>query len=256
MVSGMRQIKKISVIVFTVLVIVFKSGNTQVKHMQTMNQVWLGFFNQTRFSNKWELWADFHLRTKEEFFDNLSQSVVRAGLSYYLTDAIKLTMGFAYVSYYPADDHTNVTQPEHRPWQQIQWLNKYKRIRTGQRVRLEERFRRKILNSSELASGYNFNYRVRYNFFLLTGFGKKGFQPHGSFFIVNDEVLLNFGKQIVYNYFDQNRFFLGFGYQTNKTDQIQIGYMNIFQQLSSGNQYKLINAVRIFYYYNLDLRKK
>jgi hypothetical protein len=85
---------------------------------------------------------------------------------------------------------------------------------------------------------------------------KKGFEAHGLGFVVNDELHINFGKQIVYNYFDQNRFFIGFGYQTNKTDQLQFGYMNVFQQLPSSHQYKSINAARIFYFHNLDLRRK
>ena len=68
---------------------------------------------------------------------------------------------------------------------------------------------------------------------------KKGFQPHSFSFVVNDEVHVNFGKQIIYNYFDQNRFFLGFAYQTNKTDNLQFGYRNVFQQLAAGNKYKI-----------------
>ena len=121
---------------------------------------------------------------------------------------------------------------------------------------LEEKFKRKILNESELASGYTFNYKMRYNFFLQVPLSKKGIQPNTLSFVVNDEVHINFGKQIVYNYFDQNRFFLGFAFQTNKTDNLQFGYMNLFQQLASGNQYKMINAARIFYFHNIDLRKK
>ncbi len=93
-------------------------------------------------------------------------------------------------------------------------------------------------------------------FTLQVPLSKKGIQPNTLSFVVNDEVHINFGKQIVYNYFDQNRFFLGFAFQTNKTDNLQFGYMNLFQQLASGNHYKMINAARIFYFHNLDLRKK
>ena len=83
-----------------------------------------------------------------------------------------------------------------------------------------------------------------------------GLEPGSFSFIVNDEVHINFGKEIVNNYFDQNRFFLGFKYQFSKTTNIQAGYMNLFQQLPAGNSYKNINAARIFLFQNLDLRKK
>src|SRR5215471_15414509 len=232
------------------------SAHSQEKQTQHLNQVWLAYLNQTRFSNKWGIWLDLHLRTKEDFFTNFSQSIIRPGFTYYLSDACRLTVGYAYVRNYPADGHKDVTQPEHRFWQQVQWSTKYTRIRTSQYLRLEEKFKRKILNDSTLGSGYNFNYKIRYNFSVQTPLTKKGFEPHGLSFIVNDEVHINFGKQIVYNYFDQNRFFVGFGYQTNKTDQLQFGYMNVFQQLASGHQYKWVNAARIYYFHTLDLRKK
>jgi hypothetical protein len=75
-------------------------------------------------------------------------------------------------------------------------------------------------------------------------------------FIANDDVHINFGKAIVYNYFDQNRFFLGFAYHLNAHDNLQLGYMNLFQQQSAGNRYRVLHAARLFYFQNLDLRRK
>jgi hypothetical protein len=237
--------------------LLFNSNSfSQTKQTETVQQTWFGYFNQTRFSNKWGTWTDIHLRTKEDFVSDLSQSILRFGLTYYLNDDTKLTVGYAYVSHYPADNHKNVTMPEHRPWQQIQWHSKYSKLRLMQWFRLEERFRRKILNDDELAEGYNFNFRIRYNFFSMFPLSKNKFQPKSLSFVVNDEVHINFGKQIVYNYFDQNRFFLGFAYHINKHDNLQVGYMNVFQQLAAGNKYKSIHVARVFYFHNLDLRKK
>src|ERR1043166_1495671 len=144
----------------------------QDKSTQHYNQVWLAYCNQTRFTAKWGIWADIHLRTKEDFFTNFSQSILRFGITYYLNDATKLTAGYAYVSNYPWDNHKEVTQPEHRAWQQIQWHNKYAKLRTMQWFRLEEKFKRKILNDSTLASGYSFNYKMRYNFLLQAPLSK------------------------------------------------------------------------------------
>lgn len=228
----------------------------QTKQTESVQQAWVAYNNQTRFSNKWGAWADIHLRTKEDFFSDLSSNIIRLGVMHYLNDDTKLTAGYAYISHFPQDNHGNVTRPEHRPWQQIQWHSKYSRLRLMQWFRLEERFRRKILDDDELAEGYNFNFRVRYNIFFAVPLSKNKFQPKSLAFVVNDELHINFGKQIVYNYFDQNRFFLGFAYQVNKTDNIQFGYMNVFQQLAAGNKYRSIHAPRIFYFHNLDLRKK
>jgi hypothetical protein len=224
------------------------------KQTEKLNQVWVGYFNQTRFSSKWGLWTDLHLRTKEDFFNHLSQGIVRAGLTYYIRDDVKLTLGYAYVHHFPEDNRINIPQPEHRPWQQIQWHNAYKKMRLMQWFRLEERYRRKILNVDELAGGYLFNFRTRYNIFMQFALGKKYFQPGTFSFVLNNEVHVNFGKEIVYNYFDQNRFFTGFAYHVNKHDNLQFGYMNVFQQLPAANHYRSVQAARVFYFHNLDLR--
>jgi hypothetical protein len=224
------------------------------KETQHLQQIWTGYFNQTRFSNKWGASFDFQVRTKEDFVDDLSQILIRPALTYYVSDATKISAGYAYTRTYPLDGHTQVTQPEHRPWQQIQWHTRYSKNRTMQWFRLEERFRRKIANDSTLGEGYNFNFRLRYNFLWqvpLNGQIKKGSWS----FLLNNEVHVNFGKQITYNYFDQNRFFVGFSYNTNATDNVQFGYLNVFQQLPAGNRYRSINAARVFYFHNLDLRK-
>ena len=202
------------------------------------------------------MWTDLHLRTKDDFFKELSQSIIRLGLTYYLSDDVKLTAGYAYVTHYPADNHENVSVPEHRPWQQLQWHTRYPKLRLMQWFRVEERWRRNVLNDDELAEGYNFNFRVRYNILSQFPLNKKRFQPGTLSLVFSNEVFVNFGKQIVNNYFDQNRFFAGFHYYVNKHDQLQFGYMNVFQQLAAGNQYKSVSAARLFYFHNLDLRKK
>ena len=123
-------------------------------------------------------------------------------------------------------------------------------------LRLEERYRRKIKDADELAEGYDFNFRFRYNILFQVPLNKKMYGKGGLSFVVNDELHINFGDQIVYNYFDQNRFFAGFNYFLSKNSNLQFGYLNVFQQLSSGNKYKVINAARVFFFQNLDIRKK
>lgn len=232
-------------------------AKAQTKKTQTAEQIWLGYFNQTRFSNRWGAWLDLHYRTREDFFTGTSQTIIRPGITYYVNDVNKITAGYAYVrTHQPSSGKTLLVQPEHRIWQQFQWHTRYTKTRTMQWVRLEERYRRKIANDSTLGDGYNFNFRIRYNFLYQVPLTKKDTKAGGWSFILNDEVHVNFGKQIVYNYFDQNRFFIGLAYHVNNSDNLQFGYMNLFQQLSSGNQYRSINAARVFYFHNLDLRSK
>ena len=182
-------------------------------------------------------------------------SIVRVGATYYLTDLTKLTAGYAWVVSHPGDNHQFIAQPENRFWQQVQWHTNYPRLRLMQWFRLEERFRRKIKNPHELDEGYNFNFRIRYNFYMAVPISKKAFTAGSLSAILNDELHVNFGKEIIYNYFDQNRFFVGLSYQTSMANNLQLGYLNVFQQLPAGNQYRSINAVRLYFFHNIDLRK-
>lgn len=254
MVIRVNPLKKCLLFVFILF-----SGSTifgQTKQVEHINQAWLAYFNQIRFSKNWGLWSDLHLRTKEDFVNDFSQGIIRLGLTYYVSNNTKLTAGYAYVHHYPSESHRNVAQPEHRPWQQVQWHSAYGQKRMMQWFRLEERYRRKVLNDSTLANGHNFNFRLRYNFFYDIPLSSKGIKPGTFSVVVNDEVHVNFGRQIVNNYFDQNRLFLGLKYQVNANDNLQVGYMNVFQQLPAGNRYRNNHVIRISYLQNLDLAKK
>ncbi|HEU4472022.1 MAG TPA: DUF2490 domain-containing protein [Flavisolibacter sp.] len=247
---------KKKLIILTIIVFAFSPLIAQVKQTEVEEQIWTGYFNQTRFSKRWGAWFDGQLRTKENFFKDLSVAIIRPGITYYVNNATKLTAGYAYIAHFPAAGHNDVTRPEHRPWQQVQWHTSYGRVKTMQYLRLEERFRRKVLNDSTLGSGHDFNFRIRYNFLLQVPLTNKPVGPGDLSFIANDEVHINFGKKVVNNYFDQNRFFLGFAYHVNASDNIQFGYTNIFIQLPAGNRYRSLHVARLFYFHNLDLRSK
>jgi len=225
------------------------------KQTRVMGQTWFGIYNQTRFSKRWGMWFDAQLYTREKMVTGIFQSEIRPGLTYYLNDTTRLTTGYTFQDNYPFDGHKKVSQPEHRIWHQIQWTARYKRIHTSQYFRLEERWIRKIANDSTLASGSMFAFRARYNFALGIPIFAHGKQTPWSVSI-GDEAFVNFGKQVVYNYFDQNRFFAGFTYRFTPLKTLQVGYLNVFQQLASGNKYRQMHAVRIYYFYNIDLRRK
>ena len=73
--------------------------------------------------------------------------------------------------------------------------------------------------------------------------------------VASDEILFNFGNDIVYNTFDQNRIFFGLRNKINKTWSYDIGYMNVYQQKPNGYQYDLNHTFRWFFYYTPNFRK-
>ncbi|HEU5291952.1 MAG TPA: DUF2490 domain-containing protein, partial [Cyclobacteriaceae bacterium] len=107
----------------------------QEKNVEHLEQVWFGYFNQTRLTDKSGLWVDIHVRFTENFSDDLGQTIARLGYTYYLTDQTRFTVGYAYATQY------GLTQgapdvPEHRPWQQVQWTEKKNWLVISQYIRL------------------------------------------------------------------------------------------------------------------------
>ncbi len=223
------------------------------KEIHSREQLWLGYFNQTRLSKRWGLWLDVHYRRTDNFVERPFQFIVRPAVTFYIKDNLRAIAGYAYLNHFPAEGFDS-SRPENRFWQQIWWNQKYSSFTTLQWLRFEQRFVRKIAND-ELQDGYNFNYRLRYNISFFVPLKGKELAAKVPFAVIIDEVFLNFGERIVYNTFDQNRFFTGIGYMFTPRLNAQLGYMHVFQQESSGNSYWSTHAIRLFVFHTLDLRK-
>lgn len=222
------------------------------KHIHDREQLWLGYFNQTRFSNKWGMWLDVHYRMTDNLTDRPFQFLFRPALTYFIKDNLRVNFGYAFVHHFPGSG-LRTSRTEHRPWQQIWWNQKYPGLTTLQWLRLEQRFNEKVV-SDVRQNGYNYNFRARYNFSFFIPLKGKEMAANIPFAAIIDEVFLNFGDRITYNTFDQNRFFAGFGYQFTTHLNVQLGYMNIYQQEASGNNYVSTHAIRLFLFHSIDLR--
>jgi hypothetical protein len=229
-------------------------GQTPSKTIHNRGQAWLGYFTQTRFSNKWGMWVDVHYRMTDNFVDRPFQFLFRPAVTYFIKDNLRVNAGYALVEHFPAKG-LSTTRTEHRAWQQIWWNQKYPRLTTLQWLRLEQRFNQKIV-ADQKTNDYTYTFRARYNFSFLIPLKGKEIVAKTPFAVIQNEVFLNFGKNVVYNTFDQNRLFVGFGYQFTSHLNAQLGYMNVYQQEATGNSYFSTHAARLFVFHTLDLRKK
>ena len=241
-------------ILVSIIIPLFLWSSSIGQVVKTTNQQqgsWFGYFNQTRLSDRWGLWADVHHR-RTAFLDRTSQNLVRVGLTYFIADNIRLTAGYMYAETYLAP--SGLVRPEHRPWQQVWWSGRSGRLNLVQWVRAEQRYNHRI-SGDQLADGYGFNWRVRYNILVQVPFSGEVVRPHVPNLVLQNELFVNFGNQITYNTFDQNRFFVGLSYPFTKQLLGQAGYMNQFSQQPAGNVYVDNHTLRLFLFHNLDLRK-
>jgi hypothetical protein len=117
---------------------------------------------------------------------------------------------------------------------------------------MEERWQQKIAGGV-LTNRYRYTTRFRYQLALTIPISKNKLVPSIAF---ADELLLQTGKDIVYNTFDQNRLFGGIKQQITPSLSFDFGYMLVYQQKLSGYQYTRNHTIRWFFYWKPDLRKK
>lgn len=241
--------------IFTVFVSSFSIyAQAPEKEIHSREQLWLGYFNQTRFTNKLGVWVDVHYRMTDNFVDRPFQFIFRPAVTYFIKDNLRLNVGYALANHFPAQG-LKTSRLEHRAWQQLWWNQKYPGLTTLQWLRLEQRFNEKVVADEKL-DGYNYTFRARYNISFFISLKGKEMAPKTPFAAFINEVFLNFGDKVLYNTFDQNRFFAGFGYHFTSHLNAQLGYMNVYQQEGSGNKYMSTHAVRLFVFHSFDLRNK
>ncbi len=251
-------IKRLALILVCTLIffVQLSYGQLPAKPAKKVNssvQVWTAFYHQSRLSTKWGIWFDGQFR-RTDFLNRWATIILRPGVVYHLSDDARLVGGYAYARFYPGESGGDV-QPEHRFWQQINWEGKLGKVATNQWVRVEERFRRKLVQN-ELTDGYMYNWRFRC---MVSGqIPLKGdkVKPGAPGLLLQDEIWLNAGRQITYNYFDQNRLFLGLVVPFSEQLRMQIGYQHVFQQQASGYEFEDKHTLRLFVYHTLDFRKQ
>lgn len=238
---------------FVLVALVFATEITFAqKEIEFRKQLWFAYLNQTRLTNKSGLWVDIHHRLTNNFLRESSANILRIAYTYYITDQTRLMAGYGYITNFSPEPLPDV--PEHRPWQQIWWADRKNGLTLNQYLRIEERYRRQVADG-ELTTGYNFNWRFRYSFALTLPLKGKQVAANTPFLFFHNEIHINAGKEIANNYFDQNRLFLGLGYQLTSQLNAQLGYLFVFQQLAAPGKFVYVDAVRFFIFHNLDLLK-
>ncbi|MBA2651445.1 MAG: DUF2490 domain-containing protein [Tatlockia sp.] len=189
-------------------------------------------------SNKQLNHLKYEIEGQERFGDDSSrftQTLVRSGLGYAVTKNTSLWLGYVWV-------HTGLpltmrSFEEDRIWEQLLWTKKNQYLVFTSRTRLEQRF---IENRPKVA------YRARQLIKIAIPFKrytKLSFVNSDELFWHKNDFLGRNGRG-----FDQNRFFIGLGYQINSALSTEIGYLNQYVRRFGVPNF-LANALQI----NLNL---
>lgn len=211
-------------------------------------RAWWGYMTTTRISRKLSIWNDFH-------FVGQTFTVLRTGLMTHLTDNTTFTAGYGYLILPVGVNDNLLNRKEHRPWVQLQTSSLlHKNIHLTNRIRYDFRNVQRVVNG-ELSEEYVSYHRLRFLVAFRYRFHQLKWKEGTPFINLADEVLFNFGKEILYNQFDQNRISLTTGIQF-KNLVFQTGYMYRFVQQSAGNQLIHNHLWIIWVNHTINLMKK
>lgn len=214
-------------------------------------QTWVSLNTVTKFNEHWGIIADVHERWNDFFKEN-NFYFVRGGISYMPNIKISVACGYAHMWVAPSNPDWSTYSDENRIYQQFQLNTKSGEVGIIQRLRNEQRWQEKIEND-EVISDVRFTNRIRYMIsFSIPVFEKENLPV----FVLSDEIMVHFGDEVVYNTFEQNRFFAGIKQKINPNWSFDFGYMNGYQQKYSGYQYDMNHTIRLFFYLNTSLKTK
>ena len=145
---------------------------------------------------------------------------------------------------------------EHRTFQQVLYKHHVGRVHLSHRGRLEQRHVQVHVNQNGevVNEGYDlFLNRIRYRLMANIPLGKTDMGEKTLFASFYNELFLDFGKNVVYHKPDQNRLFVGLGYQADKKFTITGGFL--YQRLVklSGVQQENNFGIQMNVTYNFDL---
>ncbi len=158
--------------------------------------------------------------------DKSDHIFLSASLTRKLSNGFAVGAGFTNLNIGTPGAVNDLLIPELRPFQQLQYAVSMDRLRFDWRLMIEERFFRRVANE-EFVSGFRFNWRFRNRFRFLFDLGERVDFEAGS------EIMINTGKNVELNFFDQHRAVTQFNIDLNGP-KLHLGYMHWFFLTGAG----------------------
>ena len=240
-----------------ILLLLLSNACTAQKQVDHQQQVWYAYHNNIKFDSTWSLASE----VQERRFvnpDAQSQFLIRTNLHRNLGRGWDVAAGLSYFLQSPGNPESDVelVVPEIRPDIQFNYRQKIKSWSLEHRYKVEARFFHNAdLTTEELREGYTFtNFRFRYRLQLVLPILRLN-ETQKIMLKAGDEILLNVGKKVVNNFFDQNRLFIGLNMSISPAFALEANYINWFQQQSSGVKYYNRDIFRLALYHSIQLKR-
>jgi Protein of unknown function (DUF2490) len=203
--------------------------NDRVNDYNNIN--WAQLF-MTKSINKKTDWLIEYQWRRTNGFKYWQQGLFRTALQFKPNSNVALAAGYAQAETFAYGDYpiaSNGTFPEHRLFEQVLLKQSLSKLSISHRFRIEQRFIGRVkAGTHREIEDWLFSNRFRYMLKLQYPFSKNFYGWCG------DELMLNAGKTVGVNIFDQNRIHLNLGYKVNNKMAVELGYIN--QTLQQGRR--------------------
>jgi Protein of unknown function (DUF2490) len=201
----------------------------QARTHTTNHNAWIMYFGNHKFTSRIGIHVEAQVR-RSEFVTDDQQLLLRTGLDYYLKDNSRLTIGYAFVETYPYGDFAVANAfPEHRIWEQYATTQTLGKLKLAHRYRLEQR----MLGNAATGQFSGGRYENRFRYMAKLTYPLNPSSKHPLFIAASEEIFVNWGKDVAYNIFDQNRLYAALGYTFSSSAKIEVGFLYQIVELRS-----------------------
>lgn len=244
---------KSKIVCVILLSLIYGSNLFAQKTVIRQNLFWYRYYNQLEINSK----IVWHNEVEgRRFFEGYQRHhfIMHSRLHYKLTNNTDMAGGMTYSRQSPQNPNPRAIDvlvvPEFRFVQEFNHnIPVSSRFSFQERLRIEQRFFRKN-NGVELLEGHSFNFRFRLRLQASYRLNKE-LTKKTTILKVSNEVMINAGKNILLNKFDQNRIYIGIERELSKKVSVELGYMNWYQQTSLGYLFYNRNIVRLTLYHRI-----
>ena len=218
-------------LIYSMFIIFFFVLNAcgQNRKVNYTEQLWSELDLFGRISKKWKWQCDFQY-SRQSPYENINflkyneQLNIRSWIHYFPKPSIKLSAFIGYWYNFPIEDNVSQREyPEYRIALQCQFYKVFGLNTISNRFRTE--FRDIKDRSAEFETVFRGRYMLKYQLLL----SHKTYDKNSCYSILSNEIFINGGSAVTGNKsFDQNRFFIWFGYNLTNDIAIESGYYNQF----------------------------
>ncbi len=246
--------------IFYIIVLLYAyTAKAQSSRIHTNNaNGWYIYNGDHKVSDKWGVHLEVQWRA-HNIITGKQQFMFRPGINYHFSPQAFATIGYCFAETWPYGEFpVKAAFPEHRLYEQVQYKSIFNRFEVVNRIRMEQRWLYlPVLKNGDYSPGDAvYQNRVRVLNKASVPFKGKTISDKSFYLTLYDEFMINFGKHVGYNIFDQNRACIALGYKIPKVGRLEVGFLEQTILKSDGIKVEHNHTLQVGLTSNVDFYKK